>query len=82
MAPYEELDWIGWTVAIGDAVRLKIVEPVGRCQATAANPETGRRDVSPLNTLKAVYGHNKFGLLAEVVAGGRISVGDAVRLVD
>lgn len=82
LAPYEELDWIGRTVAIGDAVRLKIIEPVGRCQATAANPETGKRDVSPLNTLKAVYGHNKFGVLAEVVAGGRIALGDEMRLVD
>ncbi|MEO1331366.1 MAG: MOSC domain-containing protein [Pseudomonadota bacterium] len=82
LAPYEEIDWVGRTLAIGEEVRLKIVEPVGRCQATAANPETGRYDVSPLNALKSRFGHNQFGVLAEVIAGGRIAPGDPARLLD
>ncbi len=39
-APWAELDLIGREISVGP-VRLRIEEPIGRCRATAANPETG-----------------------------------------
>ena len=35
-APWEEQEWVGKTLAIGDA-RLEVVEPITRCRATTAN---------------------------------------------
>ncbi|MCR9149451.1 MAG: MOSC domain-containing protein [Rhodobacteraceae bacterium] len=79
-APFEEFDWVGREIAVG-AARLKVVEPITRCTATEANPDTGRRDAPVLAALEDGYGHQEFGVYAEVVAGGEIAPGDAVRLV-
>ncbi|MFN4204620.1 MAG: MOSC domain-containing protein [Tabrizicola sp.] len=77
-APWAELDLIGQEIAIGTA-RLRIEEPIGRCRATGANPETGMQDADTMGALEAGYGHTDFGVFARVVAGGRIAVGDEVR---
>ena len=37
------MEWIGKIVQIGN-IQFDIVEPVQRCMATTANPETGVRD--------------------------------------
>ncbi|XDA98854.1 MOSC N-terminal beta barrel domain-containing protein [Sulfitobacter sp. LCG007] len=74
--PWEELDWVGREIAIGDAVLL-VRERTDRCMATAANPETGQRDADTLGALDH-WGHRDFSVRAEVVRSGRISVGDRV----
>lgn len=76
-APWAEFDWIGREVTIGGA-RLKVLDRIERCMATAANPETGERDVPPVRVLRSAYDHSDFGVLAEVVSGGPVAVGDAV----
>jgi uncharacterized protein YcbX len=43
LAPWEEFDLVGKRLRIGEA-EFDIVEPIGRCRATEANPDTGRRD--------------------------------------
>ncbi|MGI9393180.1 MAG: hypothetical protein ACR2OY_00900 [Boseongicola sp.] len=48
-----------------------------RCKATMANPDTGRRDLDTLGLLDDL-GHQEFGVYAEVIEGGTLSVGDAV----
>lgn len=80
LGPWEEFDWVGRSVRIGGAV-LKVTEPLGRCSATHADPETGRRDVDLLGLLERVLGHTDFGVLAEVEAGGRIAAGDRPELL-
>lgn len=75
-APWEEKEWSGKTLRIGE-VTLKVAREITRCKATMANPETGRRDADTLGAL-ADLGHQEFGLYAEVVEGGQIRVGDRV----
>lgn len=77
LAPWEEFDLVGKTLAIGSA-RLEIVEPITRCRATESNPETGRRDADTLRALNDGWGHQDFGTYAMVRAGGPIAVGDPV----
>lgn len=72
--PWEEKEWVGKTIRIGE-VALKIACEITRCQATMANPLTGRRDANTLGALSEL-GHQEFGLYAEVVQGGAIRTGD------
>lgn len=74
LAPWAEFDMIGRTIAFGD-VRLRVLEPIERCVATAANPETGLRDHNPLLALKRLHDRPLFGVLVEIVAGGDLTVG-------
>lgn len=80
LEPWEEMDWIGRTVRVG-AAELTIREPIVRCLATTANPETGERDADTLGALNANWGHRNFGVYAEVTRTGPIAVGDAVELL-
>ncbi|WP_170419428.1 MOSC domain-containing protein [Ruegeria atlantica] len=73
---WEEFGWLGREVQIGEAV-FHVKERIQRCMATTANPETGVRDTDTLGALNS-WGHQDFGVYAEVVRGGAISVGDKV----
>lgn len=75
---WEEFDWVGRELTIGEAT-LKVAEPIVRCSATMANPDTGKRDADTLATLKT-WGHQNFGIYAQVTNGGAISVGDEIRV--
>jgi uncharacterized protein len=77
-APWAELDMIGLDVSIGTA-RLRVEEPIGRCRATGANPDTGAQDADTMGALEAGYGHTDFGVFARVIGSGQIAVGDEVR---
>lgn len=77
---WEEFDWIGHSLRIGTA-ELKITERIVRCLATAANPETGKRDADTLGTLNTRFGHQDFGIYATVTCSGAIAVGDDIGLI-
>lgn len=77
-APWEETNWIGKTVVIGD-VELEIREQITRCLATTSNPDTGERDADTLGALKTL-GHQEFGVYGVVTKAGKISVGDSVKV--
>lgn len=79
LAPWEEFDLIGRDMAIGP-VRLTVRQRITRCKATTANPETGRFDADTLGALQDGYGHQDFGIYAEVTQGGRITPGMTVTL--
>jgi uncharacterized protein YcbX len=79
LAPWEEFDLVGKRLRIG-AAEFDIVEPIGRCRATEANPVTGRRDAPTLAALEDGWGHTRFGVYAMVRKGGRVAVGDEARL--
>ncbi len=74
--PWQEAEWVGKTIQAGD-VTLAVRARITRCKATMANPETGRRDLDTLGLLDDL-GHQEFGVYAEVVDGGMLSVGDVV----
>ena len=80
LAPWEEFDWIGRRLRIGDAV-LRIEERIGRCQATSASIRTGRRDTDMLRLLSEGWGHTDFGVYAVVEEGGKIARGDRAELL-
>ena len=77
---WEEVDWIGRRMRIGEA-ELVVREAIVRCRATEANPQTGDRDAETLVALEALCGCREFGVYAEVVAPGRITVSDPVVLL-
>lgn len=77
LAPWEEFDLVGKTLRIGEA-ELEVVEPITRCRATEANPDTGRRDAATLRALQDGWGHTDFGTYARVTRGGTIATGDSV----
>lgn len=79
LAPWEEFDWIGREITLGRA-RLRVLEPISRCAATAADPESGVRDVWPNRVLRQAYDHGEFGVLAEVLEGGLVKIGDRAAL--
>lgn len=76
--PWAELDLIGQEITVGET-RLRVEEPIGRCRATGANPETGQQDADTMGALETGYGHTDFGVFARVVAGGRVALNDEVR---
>lgn len=89
-APHEEDTWEGRELRMGEAV-LRVGGPVKRCAATTRNPDTGVVDLQTLKLIGRRRGRQEtakfgkgfyFGVYADVVAPGRVHVGDAVTLVD
>ena len=76
--PWGEMTWIGREFEIGRC-RLKIIEPIVRCAAIDVNPESGKRDVQALKGLGRMQEDCCFGVLAEVVRDGTLTVGDELR---
>lgn len=79
LAPWEEFDWDGRDVRIGETV-LRVRERTDRCKSTHSNPETGKRDADVLSALDS-WGHQDFSVRAEVIEGGQIREGDEVSRV-
>ena len=77
LEPWVEQDWIGKEIAVG-RVRLRIIEPCKRCNATNANPSTGVRDTDLSRLLHGAFKHMNFGVYAQVTTGGEIALGDDV----
>ncbi|MBM2576731.1 MOSC domain-containing protein [Jannaschia sp. Os4] len=78
--PWEEFDWVGRTIRVGEA-ELRIEERIVRCKATTANPETGCVDADTLGALEEGWGHREFGVYAVVTKGGRIADGAEVAVL-
>jgi len=80
LEPFEELDLVGRRLRIGTA-ELEVVQPIERCRATEANPDTGERDVDTLRVLRETFGHRDFGVAARVIRAGQIAAGDRVEVL-
>lgn len=76
---WEEFNWIGRDVQIGSAV-FHIRERTDRCMATAANPETGKRDINLLDILSD-WDHQDFSVRAEVIREGTLQVDSSVQVL-
>jgi hypothetical protein len=76
---WQEFDWVDRDVSIGGAV-LRIRERIQRCLHTTASPKTGERDVDTLALLNT-WDHQDFGVYAEVIQSGPVTVGDKVEVI-
>ena len=76
---FVENDWIGKTLSIGDEVRLSITGPCPRCVMTTLPQADLPRDPGILRTAVQQNGAH-VGVYAEVLQGGTIRRGDAIRV--
>jgi uncharacterized protein YcbX len=76
---FVENGWIGRTLAIGDAVRLSVTAPCGRCVMTTLAQGDLPQDSGILRTA-AQHNHVIVGVYATVERGGTIHRGDAIRI--
>ncbi|SHL10012.1 hypothetical protein SAMN05444159_4991 [Bradyrhizobium lablabi] len=74
---WHEFELLGRTLEIGEA-RLKVVKRIVRCAAVNVDPESAARDLDIPPTLMRRLGHADCGIYAEVIAGGTVSLGDAI----
>lgn len=85
--PHAEDGWIGGRVNLGGAT-VAVREPVGRCAVTTLDPDSGIRDLDTLGTIAGYRGDVPtreplpFGVWCEVVAPGRVAVGDPIELAE
>jgi uncharacterized protein YcbX len=85
VAAYTEDTWNGRTLRIGTA-ELLVRGPVPRCNATTRHPDTGQRDLKTLRLIEEHRGQTpndfgeglNFGVYADVLTPGTITVGDAL----
>ncbi len=79
VAAWEEQSWVGGAVRIGGVVFESMVPKV-RCLAPHANPLTGERDLTVMQTLVKAFGQKEptFGVGMLSAAGGEIRLGDEV----
>jgi GntR family transcriptional regulator/MocR family aminotransferase len=75
--PWEEFDWIGGRMRLGDAV-VRVDRRNGRCGATNVDPQTGRRDRNIPQALRAAFGHKDLGVYLVTEQGGTVRQGDRV----
>ena len=75
--PWEEFDWVGKDIRIGDAV-FAVDRKNGRCGATNVNPATARRDLDIPSSLRASFGHKNLGVYLMVRDGGEVAIGNSV----
>ncbi len=80
LAPWSEWDLIGARLRIGTA-ELEVRERITRCNATKANPDTGRIDADTVGALSKEFGHSDFGVYAVVIKSGAIALDDVVDLL-
>lgn len=78
--PHQEDEWVGSDVGIGEVV-VRVTRPVARCVITTQDPSTGHADFPTLRAIAAYRGMRDgrkidFGVYADVVTPGRVSVGD------
>jgi GntR family transcriptional regulator/MocR family aminotransferase len=79
--PWEEFDWIGGDLHIGEAV-FAVDRKNGRCGATNVNPATGRRDLDIPGSLRSAFGHKNLGVYLVARKDGAVAVGDTASTPD
>ena len=77
LAPWEEIDLLQREITLGTA-RLSPVDPIERCRAPDASPETGQRDIGMLPLLEEGWSTRDFGVYFKVAQAGEVRIGDAL----
>lgn len=80
LGPWQEFEWPGRRLALGDA-ELEVIGRIDRCSATTANPDTGRRDADTLGALEDGWNHRDFGVVAVVTRAGTVAQGASVKVL-
>ena len=80
--PHQEDEWLGRDLRIGETV-VRVTKPDPRCVITTQDPDTGERDFPTLHVIRSYRGLRDgrkldFGVYADVVTPGRVSVGDEI----
>ena len=75
LEPWAETELVGKRLRFGGAT-LEILKMIDRCAATGVEPNTGKRDMDLVQTLRANFGHVDCGIYAKVIEGGRMALGD------
>lgn len=80
---WAEQGWVGRGVRIGE-VEFDVANPVARCLATHAHPDTGKRDLAIMKTLLGLFRSERptFAIMMTSERGGRIRVGDGIQVLD
>ena len=73
--PWEEFNWIGKKISIGECV-LEVFKKTQRCAATNVNPKSAIRDINIPNEINTHYGHLDLGVYARVIKTGLVSISD------
>jgi len=83
LGAWDEQRWVGRRLRVG-GVEFNVVNPVTRCLATHANPQSGKRDLPIMKTLLRMFPSERptFAVMMTSDRGGRIRVGDRVEPVD
>jgi uncharacterized protein YcbX len=77
--PFEELNWVGRILRVGDAARVAIIKVDKRCVIITLDPETGESSPGILRCV--VHQHEKCaGVYGTVLTAGEVRVGDRVWL--
>jgi GntR family transcriptional regulator/MocR family aminotransferase len=76
-APWEEFDWIGSDIRLGEAL-FRVDRRNGRCGATNVDPATGRRDLDIPGSLRRAFGHKDLGIYLLVHRDADVAVGDVL----
>ena len=74
-APWEEFDWVGNDIRLGEAV-FWVDRRNGRCGATNVDPATGRRDRDIPGSLRKAFGHKDLGIYLVARTDAGLAVGD------
>jgi len=77
---WREFDLLNQEIDVGDKVRLNVVKRIVRCAATNVDPVTAARDLNIPKTLQQTFKHADCGIYAEVIEGGDIAQGDALKV--
>jgi hypothetical protein len=78
-AAFDELQWVGRTLRIGDSARIAITEVDQRCMMITLDPATLEPSPSILKCVVQKHGQSA-GIYATVLTAGEVRVGDAVAL--
>jgi len=78
--PWVELAWPGAEIELEGGTRLKIDDVCERCAIPTRDPDTQEKWPGLLRHLTAEHGQD-FGVLARVIAPGRVHAGEHVRIV-
>lgn len=76
---FPENAWVGHTLVIGEAIRLRITGPCPRCVMTTLSQDDLPKDPGILRTA-AQHNQASVGVYASVLRGGTVHRGDAVSL--
>ncbi|HEV7329063.1 MAG TPA: MOSC N-terminal beta barrel domain-containing protein [Bosea sp. (in: a-proteobacteria)] len=79
---WAEHDLVDCELTAPSGLRLQVIKRIERCAATNVDPATGLRDLQIPKALMKGYGHVDCGIYCRIIAGGTLSEGERLTLVE